>query len=744
LFEGFAVVDQGVTQSEKDMKWTEEEAIAAADNASSLSELLAQDNFFDQRAIRWLKRKHIQQFLKALDLHESSKLLGLAQLRRYPTGNNETRGFPLLDWLRVIGPSYDSHRDSLDVTDTVGEGGKLIARLAELQPLWVGRWWKWRCNNRRGTRLNVSAIDWAVIEALSNPDFEKNVATLSDALIAGIIGLRPEFCEVLTEARAAVIAGLASEGARVTGVLESLSDLGIPSDFIAVIDQVLKSGAPAEIPGNLDELVDRWKVGQREDPVAVAIRSGHSGLEEVLHQQWYTTDYLHGRRDKELWADGISYSGVGSALASALSAAPARFRLQLGFSLGVRIANERTEPSPESVMEVLKGIRVEPTDEVVSVLFPMAEFWATIHSIAKYRPNRWDHETELIGLQAKLLKLAAARPELWAESLAWIFARSEVIGESTEAVTLALAAINSQITSALETASHDASEAVRFKAQGLLTLLRNIDDPAADVSRTLADAAARFLDGTPVFPHPLMSASATWLGSIDLEHTIANGIRRAVTRFGPDVRDQGGDIEESLTRALTKELQREFDEARPRLKLLGDVRSQTPILTVKQRPTSKKSEEREYGCDLAWVLNADVAGRYRSTWVDLVQVKKSTALYQREDPPRPDSWLIKNQQLDQILKYSATASYWLIKSAGEVLVVPAKHLVAIRAGRGKSPSAETFTIGYNDVRFAAIPLEQYLLDLLIGQWIGTSSEDVIRFAQGDANIRPMMVIEITI
>jgi hypothetical protein len=367
------------------MKWTDQEAIAAADNVSCLSELLAQDHFFDQRAIRWLKRKHIQKFLKALDVDESSKLLGLAQLRRYPTGDNETRGFPLLDWLRVIGPSYDAPRDSLDVTDTVGEGGKLIARLAELQPLWVGRWWKWRCNNRRGTRLNVSAVDWAVIEALSNADFGKNLARLSDVLIAGIIGLRPEFCELLTESRAAVIAGLASEDAHVTGVLESLSDLGIPSDFIAVVDQVLKSGAPADIPSNLDELVDRWRVGP--PPVAVAIRSGHSGLEEVLHQRWYTTDYLHGRPDKELWADRISYSGVGSALASALCAAPARFRLQLGFSVGVRIADQRTEPSPESVIEVLKGIRVEPTDEVVSVLFPMAELWATIHSIAKYRAN---------------------------------------------------------------------------------------------------------------------------------------------------------------------------------------------------------------------------------------------------------------------------------------------------------------------------------------------------------------------
>ena len=73
------------------------------------------------------------------------------------------------------------------------------------------------------------------------------------------------------------------------------------------------------------------------------------------------------------------------------------------------------------------------------------------------------------------------------------------------------------------------------------------------------------------------------------------------------------------------------------------------------------------------------------------------------------------------------------------------HLLAIKRGTKKSVSADTFTVGYHEVRSVAIPLEQYLVDLLIGQWVGTSSEGVARFARGDnSNIRPRVVVEVTI
>lgn len=114
----------------------------------------------------------------------------------------------------------------------------------------------------------------------------------------------------------------------------------------------------------------------------------------------------------------------------------------------------------------------------------------------------------------------------------------------------------------------------------------------------------------------------------------------------------------------------------------------------------------------------------------------------RDPRLRADSWRIDTQQLRDILEWSATASYWLLGAAGEVLVVPASHLAAIRDG-AKRLRGSAFTVGYHEVRTAAIPLEQYVLDLLIGHWVGTSAETVLRFARGeDSRIRPRIIIEV--
>jgi hypothetical protein len=264
----------------------------------------------------------------------------------------------------------------------------------------------------------------------------------------------------------------------------------------------------------------------------------------------------------------------------------------------------------------------------------------------------------------------------------------------------------------------------------------------------LADAAARYMDGIPMFPHPLASLSATWLGSMGVEHAISSGVKRASERFAAEVREQGGDIEETLTKALVKEIEFEFRNTQPRLELIGGAgtRSPTPVLSVRQRPTSKAIEEPIYGCDIAWLITGTIRGRFDAIWVDLVQVKKSTALqHNARNVARSDSWRIDSKQLDSILKWSSTSTYWMIASTGEILVIPAKHLAAIRHGTEKDIGSKTFTVGYHEVRSVAIPLEQYLVDLLIGQWLGTSSDDVVQFALGEnTNIRPRIVIEVSI
>ena len=73
--------------------------------------------------------------------------------------------------------------------------------------------------------------------------------------------------------------------------------------------------------------------------------------------------------------------------------------------------------------------------------------------------------------------------------------------------------------------------------------------------------------------------------------------------------------------------------------------------------------------------------------------------------------------------------YWLIRSTGDILVVPAKFLAAIE-GATVRPSSKQLTVGYTAVRHTAIPMEQYLPDLIVGLWLGSNSENTLRAAQG--------------
>ena len=247
-------------------------------------------------------------------------------------------------------------------------------------------------------------------------------------------------------------------------------------------------------------------------------------------------------------------------------------------------------------------------------MVPAAELWAALRTLAKWEKEKWKHETELLGLRTRLLAIATQRPALWAGSLPWILLRAREFGDVAQAVTLELASTCAVVRDAVDQACEDETEGVRLLARGLKSLLDGLDEPGAGLARTLADAAARYMDGTPVFPHPLGPVSATWLASTAVERVIADGVRRAAGRFAAEVREQGADVEEALTKALVKEIEIEFRQTLPKLKAMGTPRStlQTPALSMKQRPASKSTEEPEYGCDLAWLLDAGLRRTDRS------------------------------------------------------------------------------------------------------------------------------------
>ncbi len=470
--------------------------------------------------------------------------------------------------------------------------------------------------------------------------------------------------------------------------------------------------------------------------VRAILESGHPGVWQALERRWEVTDDWK-RQPRNL-------AGI-RANAPARAFAPAR--LVIGYECGLWMDEEQRDPTREALELALTGLGfVEVDVEAIDAFVSHAELWACLRKLARYEAESYKRRTELTALRPRVAAFAVGAPATWAEALRWILARAGSLAGCAEAITLSHALNSGPIRDALNRAAADPLEAVRDRSRGIQAAFLGLEAPTTTASRQLLTFVARMLDGTPCFPHPLSPISATWLTAYGVERELCNGIRRAVDRFGSEVRDQGADIEEALTKALVKEIEAEFRTIQPKINLLGKSASDTPVLSLRQRPSTKKSEEPIYGCDLALLLDARVRGHFQATWAEFIQVKKSHALQDSaKKRSRSDSWEIDCAQLDGILKWSATAAYWFIASAGELLVVPARYLAGIRLGSGRSTTFKSFEVGYHDIRSVSIPLEQYLVELLMGQWVGASSADVIHFASGEhSTIKPRLIVEIKI
>jgi hypothetical protein len=83
-----------------------------------------------------------------------------------------------------------------------------------------------------------------------------------------------------------------------------------------------------------------------------------------------------------------------------------------------------------------------------------------------------------------------------------------------------------------------------------------------------------------------------------------------------------------------------------------------------------------------------------------------------------------------ILELDPSATYWLLQlhHLPKLLSVPAKVLAALAAARH---DPDSLTVNYSHVRSSAVGLGTELVDLLIGQWIGVPTEQIVALASGE-------------
>jgi hypothetical protein len=325
-----------------------------------------------------------------------------------------------------------------------------------------------------------------------------------------------------------------------------------------------------------------------------------------------------------------------------------------------------------------------------------------------------------------------ARPVLWARSLEWILLLGGQLEGLDVALTVALADQHPTVRKAVRRSSRSPVLTVQLRADGMQAATASTG-PLEERLLGIVSASVDARRGD--FPRPLSAPSATWLADHGLEDLVRGATRRAAAGFASSMDDLGAAEEEHLTATLLASLVSEFTALPAHTRLAGHA---GPHLRVGHRTVTKR-EEKTSGADIGVIVDVRVPGHLQLRTGDLIQVKKAPRGTGRED-----RWTIKRRQLHDLLEHSASAVYWLIRKTGDVLVVPAKYLAAVEGATARA-SSQQFTVGYQAVRQTAIRMEQYLPDLVVGLWLGSSSERTLQAAQGTGSTtRPRFALTIDI
>jgi hypothetical protein len=419
----------------------------------------------------------------------------------------------------------------------------------------------------------------------------------------------------------------------------------------------------------------------------------------------------------------------------------------LGLYLGLRFVKEglRIDTDGKALASRCRNLRLPTPPEFPKAVVAQATLWRGLQVLAQYEAEYGRSETERLGLRTELMELAAREPEAWVLALSWVLEASHHLAGFAEAVTVALASDSAAIGDELRRLADGGAGRVRDRARGIAALVQGLADPAEKLAEDLLSFAVRQLDGTPLLPQPLATTSSTWLDSQNLEALLrASGVE-AEAKFREYFTTQGGIEEEAVTGRLLAELERAGALAQARLRGLGARTGRSPTAVFSHRQVPKK-EERTYGCDVAFVVKIDGHRVKGTESAELVQVKKPER--RRGSKAFAPRWRIAKQQLADILRSSGSAAYWLLGTEGEILVVPAKVLQALIPTAGWRQKAETegdFSVDYFKIRSAAIPLAQFLVDLVLGLWLGRSDTEAVQFAKGEGRTTsPRHIFEIAV
>lgn len=360
--------------------------------------------------------------------------------------------------------------------------------------------------------------------------------------------------------------------------------------------------------------------------------------------------------------------------------------------------------------------------------------------------------TEAAGASSELERLAVAHPGDWS-SLLLPALQTEERARVAIPLTVLMADEHRSVADSVRLAHERSVGSGRLRASHLRALTEEALGMDAVVNASLASRIAADLDRGRVFPSPLAAPSSTWLSDEALERELRDRVEHSGHQFIKEYADQFGSEEERLLEGYLREIR---DSLRtPRSSWLGGSSRKTtrPHVSIETRVHSK-SEEATTHIDVALIVHIAVQGTVELRFAEAVQVKK--ALRSADGIGFKRSWQIELDQLHGLLGVSPapspaafpTAVYVFLHPERAPFVVPGKFILGLANARllktGKK-SQKSVTVSYADLHSAAIPVGQFLIDLLVGAWLGRADAGSLNVATGDDPfLRPRVTVEVVL
>ena len=354
--------------------------------------------------------------------------------------------------------------------------------------------------------------------------------------------------------------------------------------------------------------------------------------------------------------------------------------------------------------------------------------------LADLRTRAYDDITGITGVKVALRELIDQEREALIPLMPWLLASAhrDEISFLADLVISVPAAFRR-----LKELSEDPQTPAHTRTRGLTRILSlSIGGEEGDLSRWASD------NSTFLIPTRLSAPSSVWTDDATLE----NAIRSAVDAATEDLRTSSLAKEDLITGALVTLLRVRLESLVGRSSTRPDHRGLD--LTSVTTPSTGKGGEKINGADLAILLTVDVPDELNAERAHLVQVKRPPVTKRDSTPPR---WSIDTEQLENILEHDPTATYWLVTEipTRRILCVPASYLEARAKARpiGRyGQKGDLLALGYDpSLSSAAIPLGQLLVDLVIGMWVGSTSQKAIAVAKGTkTKYRPEVLLHLRI